>query len=107
CRLALAGGFRLLLRRRLYRRDLGARHAQPDGGLARDLPRCLVRAARLRQLRPVGRTAGALRRAWRAGGARLSAAAEAVIRLTTEWASPRPSASRHRRRRSPTASRGR
>ena len=39
------GRRRLYLRRHLYRRDLGARHAQPDGDRARDLSRDLVGAA--------------------------------------------------------------
>ena len=63
------GRVRLRLRRHLYRRDLGARHAQSDAGLAGDLPRRMVRAARLRQCRAVGRAAGALRRARRPAGA--------------------------------------
>ena len=50
----------------LYRRDLGARHAQSDDGLAVDLPHRMVCAALVRQCRAVGRAAGALRRARRA-----------------------------------------
>ncbi len=80
-RFAAAVGVRIRLRRHLYRRDLGARHAQSDAGLACDLPRRLVRAARLRQCGAVGGAAGALRRARRPAGAGLSAAAEAVVRL--------------------------
>src|SRR5262249_40494983 len=105
-RLALARGVRLLLRRRLYRRDLGARYAQSDDGLARDLPHRLVRVALLRQLRPVGRALGALRRARRAGGTGLSGIVEAVVWIAIVPANLPPSVSRRRRQQSPTASRG-
>ena len=72
----VAGRRRLYLRRHLYRRDLGARHAQPDARCARDLSRDLVGAPGLRQYRPVDRAAGVSRRARIAAGGEVSAARE-------------------------------
>ncbi|MGY3463981.1 MATE family multidrug resistance protein [Bradyrhizobium sp. LM6.11] len=96
---------RLRLRRHLYRRDLGARDAQSDAGLARDLLRRMVGAAIVRQCRTVERADCLLRLArWLAGralsGAVQEDVSEAVARLATSPASLPPSASRRRRRRS-------
>ncbi len=67
---------RLRLRRHLYRRDLGARDAQSDAGLARDLPRHMVGAAIVRQCRAVERADRLLRLARRLAGRALSGAVQ-------------------------------
>lgn len=73
---AAARRVRVRLRRHLCRRDLGARDAQFDAGLARDLPRGLVGAQRIRQHRPVDRADRLLRRARRPAGPALSGAVQ-------------------------------
>ena len=70
------GVARLCLRRHLYRRDLGARHAQPDGHCARALSRDLVGAAGPRQHRFVDRAVGVSRGTRIAAGDVVSAAGE-------------------------------
>jgi multidrug resistance protein, MATE family len=77
--LAAARRVRVRLRRHLHRRDLGARHAEPDAGLACPVPGDMVRAARLRQYRSVDRVPDPLRRARRLAGSALPGAAEGVV----------------------------
>jgi MATE family multidrug resistance protein len=77
-----AGGRRrrLYLRRHLYRRHLGARHAQPDGGRAGDLSGDLVGAQGIRQCRAMDGAAGVPGRARSAAGGALSGAGAGDVR---------------------------
>src|SRR3569623_1808457 len=70
----------LCVRRDLYRRDMGARHAQAEAGVSRAVFRGLGGAASARQQRAVARTADLSAGARVLSGAALSCAAESVFR---------------------------
>src|SRR5262249_51809688 len=72
---------RVRLRRHLYRRDLDARHAQPDARVFDHLSRRLVAAAAIRQYRPVDLDPHFPRRARRAAGGALSGAGESDLQI--------------------------
>ena len=78
-----AGRARLYIRRRLYRRHLGARHAQFDAHRLRALSRHLVGVAELRQCRTVGGDPHLPHRTRPAAGSTPSSAAAGDVLMKT------------------------